>query len=754
MRWVADVVLARSRLVIAIFAIVTLVLAVGLLRLRLDSSIEAMYPDGSQVTRLRSEVDATFGAGDLLVAVLQGDIFERDTLLALRRTTDDLGRLGVVRRATSAANAKRMQDDDGFLLIRDLVDPARLGQEDIASLRSFLATSELYGGNLLVNAAGSAATIALEVDPDADAQAVLGAVQDVLARDWPGPAHVAGGPQFEAAMHDIARRDLPLLCGLAALMILAMLALNFRSAIGTALPMLTVLVGLAWSMGALGWLGEHLTTLNIVAPVAILAVGSSFSLHLLGRYVFELGRGVAKRDAIHRAVSETGLGVLISGVAISAAMCTFFLSSMPTVRVLGLFTAGGVLATLLASLFLLPALLIRLPVPRHLPGAAGVGPIEVVLGRLARFVARHRWGVLAVTGVLLAAAAFGATRIVPDTAVLAYFRKDSPVRQSYDVVERTFGGASQLQVLITGDLNDPALLRAMLDFQQQAEQVDGVGSSASIATVLREIHKALTGDEGLPTTREAVAQELLVYQLSGDVRDLTQFVTLDSRQALVTLTTTSRSTQLLHRTFAGIRAVADRTLVGRAEVGYTGLSLLQLAIEEALLHDFLVSLTLAVALVIVIDGAVRSIRAALVTILALLVTIALQYGVLGYFGIPLDLATMLLGALAIGVGDYAIHLTVRYMEERRRGSSPEVGMERALVTSGRSILFTALTLGAGFASMTISDFVPIRTLGGLMTFTVASVGVMSLTLLPAACLIFLRNPRVPRSARLEVPHHA
>ncbi len=190
-----------------------------------------------------------------------------------------------------------------------------------------------------------------------------------------------------------------------------------------------------------------------------------------------------------------------------------------------------------------------------------------------------------------------------------------------------------------------------------------------------------------------------------------------------------------------IEVAGDATLGHYAKLGYTGSTPLQLAIEDSLLHDFLISLSLAIVLVIIIDSFVRSFRAAVVTISALLLTIALQYGLLGFLGIPLDLSTMLLGALAIGVGDYAIHLTVRYMEERRAGRAPEAAMSQALHSSGRSILFTALTLGAGFLALVVSQFVPVRTLGSLMAFTVVSVGTASLTLLPAACLVFLRNPR-------------
>ncbi len=749
----AEFILRRPRWILIAFALISLALGVGLTRLRVDNSLDPMYPDGSPVTALRGEVARTFGAGKLLVAVVEGDIYTAQGLTDLGRLTDAVHEVPGIGRVTSAANAQLMQDDDGLLRIEDLVNPDRLAPQDIAAIREELRTSELYGNGLLVNDDGTAATVVIEVDENADTAAAVDGVQQALAANWPGHASLAGGPLVEVEMGKTVRRDLPLLAGLAAAMIVVMLFLNFRTAQGALLPLLTIAVGLEWSMGAMGWLGGRITTLNIIGPVAILAVGSSFSLHLLGRYVFELGQGASKRRAIALSVGETGLGVLISGIAIAAAMGTFTLSRMPTVRVLGLLTGGGVLAALLASLLLLPAMLRLLPPPRHLPDAHAGATLGPLLRRLARGVAARRWPVVIAALVLVAVSGVCATRIVPNTAVLSYFRKDSPVTKSYEVVERTFGGSSQVQVRVQGDIQDPELLRAMLAFQARVEAIPGVGSSTSIANVLRAIHQALTGEDALPATREAVAQELLVYQLSGDMDALTQFMTLDGRQALVTITNKSASTAQIKRIDAAIRQAADETLASRSELGYTGLSLLQLAIEDSLLHDFILSLTLALALVIVIDSMVRSIAAALVTIVALLATIALQYGVLGALGLPLDLATMLLGALAIGVGDYAIHLTVRYMEERRRTGTPEEAMERAIVTSGRSIAFTALTLGAGFASMTVSHFVPIRTLGALMTFTVASVGIMSLTLLPAACLIFLRNPRSPRTSQ-EVARHA
>jgi predicted RND superfamily exporter protein len=136
---------------------------------------------------------------------------------------------------------------------------------------------------------------------------------------------------------------------------------------------------------------------------------------------------------------------------------------------------------------------------------------------------------------------------------------------------------------------------------------------------------------------------------------------------------------------------------------------------------------------------------ALVTIIVLISTIVMQYGLLGWVGIPFNLATALAGAIAIGVGDYAIHLTVRYMEDRQAGRSPEDAVVTALATSGRSVFFTALTLGGGFVALTFSQMVPVSTLGGVMVLTVFLVGLFTLTVLPAACLVFLRNPRTSKT---------
>lgn len=743
MKWLARLATTRSWFVVIFFILITVFMMNGLRSVVMDDSTDAMQPDESDVVALNEEIDATFGERpDLAIVLLEGDIYTPAALEQVRDLTKAVNKIEHVAAVTSVSNGAKFEDDDGFLLIEDML-PKRgdISEEDIASMREFMDSSYLYKDGLLISENGKFTPMLIELDSDVDGDVFTSELNAAIDEHWQGKSYVSGEIAIESVMLSTMQRDLPRLTGLAALLILIFLFLNFRTIQGAVLPIITVFMGLLWSLGALGYLGIDMTTMSIIAPIAIMAVGSSFSLHLLGRYYYELARDTEKKQAIHTMMGETGLGVVISGIAIAAAMSTFLLSEISGVRGLGIQTAIGVLAALLASVTFLPAMLNILPIPKNVADPEKAGFIGGFLNALANWVIKSRRLILGITAVILAISIFGAMRIQVNTNILSFFPQGSAIRQSTDVVEENFGGAGQMQIRIKGDLNDPKLLEELLTFQEDVKEIEGMGPSQSVATIIRELHQVLTTEEGMPASREAVAQELLMWQMSADnPSDITEVITLDSSQGLLTVTAALVSSQQTRRVVEEVKALAGKTFTTDVELDYTGTLIENTFMEDALLKDFITSLTLAIILVIIIDSFVRSVRAAVVTILALLITIAMQYGFLGYLGVSLDIATMLLGALAIGVGDYAIHLTVRYMEERRNGLEPEAAMHDSILSSGRAIFFTALTLGAGFFPLVFGSIVPISRLGSFMVFTVVAVGVASLTLLPAACLTFLRNP--------------
>jgi predicted RND superfamily exporter protein len=732
--------LRHSLVVVTAFALATAFFATRAIQTTTDGSTDALYPPESAAAILADELAVDFAQGDRLLLVVEGDVWGAEGLAALRDLTRTIDRLEGTRDVTSLATAKRLEDDDGFLIVGDLI-PTDLGDAAaIADARRYLEGAAMYQDVVFVDDAGRRASLILEYDGSIDAAAYARAVADATDATWPGEHALAGAAFTTMELRAIIARDLPVLGATALALILIMLWVNFRTLRRVALAFVQIVLGVVWGMGIFQVLGQELMALTVIGPIAVMAVGASFSMHLLGRYDYELARGTEKLEALRRTFERTGLGVLVSGLAISAAMSTFLLSDLAMVRGLGLVAALGVLASLLAALVLLPALLRLLPDPKRVPDPEAPGRIRGLLAGLAALVTRRPKVVMGVAAVLVVGALLGIARIQADTSILAFFPADGATRQSVRTVEETLGGSSVVQVRVDGDILDPEVLAALEAFQAEAKTLPEVGGAQSITQVMRAIHQTLTGEDGLPPTRQAAAQELLLYTSSGDAAELAKLLTLDERSAVVNLVVQSGSTTRGRAVLADLERMAEATLGGRTTYGFTGQAVLELAVEDAMRHDFLISLTLAIVLVLAIDSLVRSFRAAAVTILALVATIALQYGLLGWAGIPLNLATMLMGALAIGVGDYAIHLTVRYMEERARGRGPEDAVGHAVITSGRQILFTATTLGVGFFALTFADFVPVATLGWLMVLTVALVGVATLTLLPAVALVAFRDP--------------
>ncbi len=739
----------RSWWVVAFFVLASVFAAVGAMRLHVDHSTDSFFPKNNPIIKESRQVQEMYGTGkNEIVVLFASDIFEPARLDKVRALTAALQSIDGVIKVTSLTNAPRMREEGGILLTEDMVPTDSLSSSQIAGIKDYLASNYAMKDGLLAAKDKSSSTLMIKIDPAFKLEAMSLKIDEAIRANWKERYEATGEPVLSAAIVRIMQ-GVPAMALVALFVILAFFLVNFRSPLGILIPLVQLLVSILWSIGFLGWCRINFLALMAVAPIAILAVGSSFSLHLLGRYFLEISQGRAKADAIRTIIGKTGLGVLVSGLAISASMLTFLLSESEMIRGMGLMTAVGILTCMFASLVLLPALLNLLPAPKvRMRGEKDAG-VSLRLRRLGTFIGRYPKPILAIGALLTLLSLVGIFRIVPDSSLVAYFPKDSAAIRSMYAIEKVLGGSTTVNMVVDGDFLDPELIKGLLLFQEKGRSIQAVGSIQSLATILRSLHETLSGEAGLPATRELVAQELLVYQASGSVNDISSQVNLDYSQGLVTILIQRTSTGQTRAIISKLGALAKETLGDKATIRFTGDAVISLLNERLVLRDFVISLSLAILLVLMIDTMIRSFRAALITIIVLFFTIVLQYGVQGLFGLTFNMASALMGALAIGVGDYAIHLTVRYMEDCQKGLSPEKSIEEAIATTGRSIFYTSLTLGGGFAALTFSPFVPVATLGKLMVFTVFAVGIASLTILPSACLVFLRNPI---KSRMEVFH--
>jgi predicted RND superfamily exporter protein len=226
-------------------------------------------------------------------------------------------------------------------------------------------------------------------------------------------------------------------------------------------------------------------------------------------------------------------------------------------------------------------------------------------------------------------------------------------------------------------------------------------------------------------------------------------MTEDASAAQITVQVRSLPSRRMEALTQRLKALAEATIAPHAErVRFTGTTVLMLEVMRLILHDQYVSLALALVLVALFNALLlASGRVGGISVLPLGLTIAGQFGLMGAFGIPLDTATALIAAIAIGVGDYSVHIIVRYLEELRKGEAPEAAARTSLYVSGRAVFFTALAIGGGFMALLFSGFAPIQTFAKLMGFTVGATALFALTVLPAALLTWLRRYRKGKVVR-------
>ena len=173
----------------------------------------------------------------------------------------------------------------------------------------------------------------------------------------------------------------------------------------------------------------------------------------------------------------------------------------------------------------------------------------------------------------------------------------------------------------------------------------------------------------------------------------------------------------------------------------TGIPLIYVHLDDSLVRTQIISLLITAALVFAILAfQFRSWAAGALGVVPLGLAVLVNFGVMSYLGVPLDMATVLVGSIAIGIGiDYTIHFLWRFRAETRLHPEPLQALDATLETTGKAILINAMTVGLGFLVLLLASIIPLRHFGWLTALTMASSAAAALCVLPA--LILVLRPR-------------
>ena len=690
-------------------------------------------------------IEDIFGGDEMVMILFEADnILNKETLSRVKAVNKQLKEVEGIDETLSLFDAKSIKGEDGAMIVDPAIRRLPKTEERWKELRRELKANELVH-KVLVSEDFTMTAIIATLENHAQDEEIVQAIELVLAEN-PGmeQTYVGGLPYVKALVAQEMASEFKFLMIIGLGIMLVMLFLFFREARGVFLPFIVVVLSILFAMGLMPLVGWQMSIITLLLPIMLIAIANDYGIHMMAKYQeYNTPGNKSSVETIARGVyTSLRSPILLTGVTTIAGILCLLSHKMIPAKQLGVVAAAGIGFALLLSLLFIPAALAIIgkskPVLSENPSKQRL--IDRILTSTGKMVNRRPRLVILVTGLVMLLSGGGAFLLKVDTNLENFFPKRHPVRVSAEVINETFGGSQNISILVEGDILDPEVMGQIDRYETELKKHPAVGNVISIAGIIREISKALN-DEGdpyynmVPHERNALAQYLELYMMSGDPEDLERMVDFDFQKAQVMVRINDGSNMTLKSVLSEIRQLTGPG-VHQTRIGGYGLITVDLA--DLVVKGQVTSLLIALLVVIVLLAIVfRSITAGLIAALPLAFSMIILFGWMGFLDVKLDVATALLSSIMIGVGvDYTIHFLWRYKSEREKGLIMADAVLKTMTTTGRGISFNALSVILGFCALPFSVFLPIKVFGFLVMVSIFSCLVGALIIIPALVLIF------------------
>jgi len=747
MKTLADLIVKFRWLVIPVFILTAAFFATQIPKAEIEPDIKAMLPAHLESRVNTDKIDELFGGTEMLILIIKtDDVLNAATLQRTEAISRQMKRIKGVDKVLSLFELKSIKGEEGAMIVNPAVKSIPRTEEEKEELRKDIRDNDLVYGSVVSKDFTLTAVIAL-LKADVEDSFIVGEVKKLVEQN-PGEEEVVIGglPETRVMVASSIQGDIRKLIPLALLIMLIFLFICFRQLRGVLLPFAVVIMSIIVSAGIIPLAGWKINVITVILPIFLIAVANDYGIHLIAKYQ-ELnveGNPQTNRELAKEIFRSLSLPVLLTGLTTIAGMlCLLGHIAIPA-RQVGVLASIGTAFALAASLFFISAVVSFLPKPRPVfhPNneAAKRHLFDRILHFFGHFVTRRPKAIVIGSFVCAAVLSTGIFFIDVDTDPNRFFPHDSPLVYASELINEKLGGAQNVAVVVSGDIKDPRVMNKIDRLERRIGELPEVGSTSSIARVVRMMSRALHDEEEegydtIPDTRNAVAQYFMLYSMSGDPDDFEKMVDFPYENALITARVNTTSTPKLNAIKEQIMEMTrndeEVKLVG-------GFAFILSDIARIIVNGQLLSLGLAIVIVgVLLMFLFRSVTAGIVSSLPLGLSVIVLFSLMGIFGIELNIATAMLSSIMIGVGvDYTIHFLWRYRAERYKGLMPQDAAKKTLTTTGRGIIFNGFSVIVGFLVLFTSGFMPIRFFGFLIVVSIFSCLVGAVVFIPALCLVF------------------
>jgi len=561
------------------------------------------------------------------------------------------------------------------------------------------------------------------------------------------------------------------------------LGIIFKKVRWVILPVLCCAFAAISMMGLLGLFGWEVTVISSNFISLQLIITMAITIHLIVRYreLHFNNPETEHRELVLDAVCLMLKPCLYAALTTIAGFGSLLLCDILPVITFGWMMSAGITVSLILTFLLFPAVLML--ASKGAPPARR-NPRIALTSFLARFTEAHGMLILTISGITLIVSAIGISRLVVENSFIDYFKHTTEIYQGMKVIDQQLGGTTPLDIVV--DLEEPVVIaeapapakavgvdqefedfdefdaaqdeeKYWFTFQKMnkikeihdyLDNIPETGKILSLATMLKTAERL---NDGKPLDNFQLA--LIYSEIPGKFRSmvLAPYVSVEHNQIRFSARVRDSEKSLQrNKLLKKIRNdLTEKLEIKPEHVNLTGMLVLYNNMLQSLFHSQILTLGVVVlALMGMFLVLFRSLKISLIAIFPNMLSIGVVLGVMGWLNIPLDMMTITIAAISVGIAvDDTIHYIHRFKHEFAADRNYIQTMHRCHESIGHAMYYTSVTIIIGFSILVLSNFIPSIYFGLLTGLAMLIALIAALTLLPQ--LIVVVKPFGPESKGIE-----
>lgn len=758
-------------------------------QIKMDTSTEGFMHNDDPVLLEYNTFRAQFGRDERVMVALKSDtIFTLEFLKTLKALHEELeANVPFLDDITSLYNVRNTRGEGDTLITDDLLEVFPTTQEEVDVIKQHAMASHFYK-DLFISRDGKMTNIIIETDAyshegekevsDVDAfdegfgdepgtetaevkerpfltdkenaQLVNKVLEIVEKYKKEGlEIYVAGSPSVNHALKSQMQADMQKFMRITILIIIIFLFVMFRRASAVFYPLIVIILSLLATVGTMAWTGAAFKLPTQIVPSLLMAVSIGATIHILSIFFDRFNTKGDKKDTLKYTLGHSGLAIAMTSVTTAIGVGSFSGSEVAPISDLGVYASLGVMVSLVLTLTLLPALLSITKLKQKVRTQSD--KLDRLMKKLSVIPVRHYKAIIVISAILVSIALVAATKIELSHNPLKWFQPESYDRMSTEVIDAKMNGSVTIELIIDtkteNGWNDPIRLNKLntlsADMETYVDSHTHIGKVISLATIVKETNRALHENDEVfyivPDNADLVSQELLLFENSGS-DDLEDVVDSQFSKARISVklpwTDAVKAVEVLNYVKdEAAKIFPNDTVVATGMIPLL-INTFAHAVSSSVTSYFIAGIAITFMMMLILG----SVRIGLISMIPNLAPIIIGLLIMYVANIPLDMFTLLIGSIAIGLAvDDTIHFMHNFRRYYHESKDSAKAIEQTFFTTGKAMVITTIVLSLGFYAYMMADMISVQNFG-LLTGSVIVLALLSdLLLAPALMMVVAKR---------------